>query len=134
MRLYIDSSAILKRIFEEAESRAFADEVEGWLRDGGSLFASSLAWVEVSRALLTRGRAAGDEQLVEDAFDDVYEHYISPEVVSLARRVNPTQLRSLDAIHLASALLLDVDAIVTYDDRLAAACGGNNLTAAAPGR
>ncbi len=133
MRFYLDSSAILKRIFDEAESMALIAEMELWLEDGDSLLASSLAWVEVGRALLNRVNGSEAEQLAADAFDNVYEHYISTEVVSLARRVNPAQLRSLDAIHLASALLLDVNAVVTYDERLAAACAGNNLVTTAPG-
>ncbi|MGH3613322.1 MAG: hypothetical protein ACRDRK_12170 [Pseudonocardia sp.] len=56
-----------------------------------------------------------------------------PEVVSLARRVSPDALRSLDAIHLASALLVDADLVSTYDGRLALACEENGLAVAKPG-
>ena len=42
-------------------------------------------------------------------------------------------LRSLDAIHLASALLLEADVVLTYDKRLAAACIEGGLAVAAPG-
>jgi uncharacterized protein len=42
-------------------------------------------------------------------------------------------LRSLDAIHLLSALLLDADIMLTYDQRLAAACIDGGLAVAAPG-
>jgi len=45
---------------------------------------------------------------------------ITDDVISIAARLEPEQLGSLDAIHLASALTLgaDVDAFITYDDVL----------------
>jgi hypothetical protein len=52
--------------------------------------------------------------------------------VSLARRIEPNLLRSLDAIHLATAVLLDADTVLTYDDRLAEAARYNGLTVSAP--
>lgn len=134
MRFYLDSSAVLKRIFREAESPVLLDTLERWLAEDGFLVASSLAWVEVGRALMRRVVRPGGDELLSDAFDEVYEQYVNPEVLGLARRVNPKHLRSLDAIHLASALLLDVDSVVTYDERLASACAENNLATIAPGR
>lgn len=59
---------------------------------------------------------------------------MTEDVTSLARRVAPNTLRTLDAIHLATAILLDVDVVVTYDQRLAAACEHHGLATAAPGR
>ena len=42
-------------------------------------------------------------------------------------------MRTLEAIHIASALLLgEGTAVVTYDDRLAAAAGANDLEVASP--
>ena len=49
-------------------------------------------------------------------------------------RLNPNRLRSLDAIHLASAMLLDADLLITYDDRMADAGQRIGLRCAAPGR
>jgi len=54
-------------------------------------------------------------------------------VTALARRVRPDRLRSLDAIHLASALVIDADVVLTYDERLARACADNGLRVATPG-
>ena len=96
---------------------------------------SSLAWIEVARALRSLHRATlaevADE--VDAALSGVAEHPLVAEVVALARRVNPVVLRSLDAIHLVSALLLDADIVLTYDQRLAAACIDGGLAVAAPG-
>jgi predicted nucleic acid-binding protein len=60
------------------------------------------------------------------------ERPITADVVSLARRINPESLRSLDAIHLATAVLVDADLIVTYDGRLDAAARYNGLAVAKP--
>ncbi len=52
---------------------------------------------------------------------DLVIHPIDPEVVRAARIDDPPILRSLDAIHLATAMLIGAELIVTYDDRLAEA-------------
>jgi PIN domain len=56
----------------------------------------------------------------------VVERPIAADVVGLARRIGPHVLRSLDAIHLATAILVDADALITYDERLAAAARDND--------
>jgi uncharacterized protein len=76
--------------------------------------------------------AAAD--FVDDAMSGIAEHPIGDEVVSLSQRLNPDRLRSLDAIHVASAMLLDVDLMITYDDRMADAGQQNGLRCVAPGR
>ena len=57
-----------------------------------------------------------------------------PAVVESASRLPDPMLRSLDAIHLATALVLreDLEALVTYDERLADAAGAHGLTVASP--
>jgi predicted nucleic acid-binding protein len=134
MRVYVDSSALIKRVVAERESTALVEALDAHHRAGALLLSSSLAWIEVSRALRTRyhhrlARVAAD---VDAALSGVAEHPMAPEVVSLARRVNPDALHSLDAVHLASALLVDADVVVTYDVRLAEACDENGLAVAAP--
>ncbi len=121
MRVYLDTSALLKRIFAEAESRALISALRDFQGTDTVLVASSLAWVEVSRAVrawATAGRDGVVDDLAEVALSGVLEKPMTAEVVALARRLDPPVLRSLDAIHLASALLLDVDVIVAYDRRL----------------
>lgn len=129
MRIYVDSSALLKRVISEAESPELIETLDRHHRAGNLLVSSSLAWVEVARALrtLTGKGLTGVAADVDGALSGVAEQPISREVVSLARRVNPHRLRSLDAIHLASALLIDADQMVTYDDRLAAASSESGL-------
>jgi predicted nucleic acid-binding protein len=57
---------------------------------------------------------------------------IDGDVVHLARHLEPPALRSLDAIHLATALLAEVDAVATFDRRLAVAAAGYGLDVVAP--
>jgi predicted nucleic acid-binding protein len=101
---------------------------------GDALISSALAWVEVSRALRAATGAVEADRLVDVAMSGVLEKPVSAEVVALARRLDPPVLRSLDAIHLASALLIDADVIVAYDQRLSAAAAHHGIRAMAPHR
>jgi predicted nucleic acid-binding protein len=135
MRVYMDSSALIKRVIEEKESDELVEFLDTHYQQADLLASSSLAWVEVSRAVLARAKSSARAgQLIEDAMSGVDERSMTAEVVSVARRIEPLVLRSLDAIHLATAVLIDADLVVTYDDRLADACRRNALTVAAPGR
>lgn len=139
MRVYVDSSALIKRSVQEVESDAVEAALDRHVGAGAVIVSSSLAWVEVSRALRRRfedGSSSDDEirDAVGGALSGVAEWLVTGEVVSLARRVSPSRLRALDAIHLATAILLDADEVLVYDDRLVDACRHNGLTAVTPGR
>jgi uncharacterized protein len=135
VRVYLDSSAVLKRVLAEAESADLVAALDKHHAEGDLLVSSSLAWIEVARALrsLHRTTLAEVADEVDAALSGVAEHPLVAEVVALARRANPAVLRSPDAIHLASALLLDADIVLTYDQRLASACIEGGLAVAAPG-
>lgn len=150
MRIYVDSSALLKRVFAESDSPAAVALLHERFDAGDTLAASSLAWVEVSRVVLGQvlgasvragerrsvdddiALASRAEALIEIALSGLVEKPISSDVIALARRLRPPVLRSLDAIHLASALLLDADRMVTYDQRLAVAAGYHGIQVEAP--
>ncbi len=152
MRVYVDSSALLKRVFAEPDSPAAVSMLRERFDAGATLAASSLAWVEVSRVVLSQilgasvstgerrsvddetALASRAEALIEIALSGLVEKPISSEVIALARRLRPPVLRSLDAIHLASALLLDVDRIMTYDQRLAVVAGYHGIQVETPRR
>jgi predicted nucleic acid-binding protein len=114
---YLDSSAIVKLAVRENESVA----LRRYLRRRRPLVSSSLARTEVMRALLPGGDdavAAGRKVLTR--LDLVR---ISNSVLDDAAVLLPADLRSLDAIHLATARRLgqDLGAIITYDERMAEA-------------
>jgi uncharacterized protein len=114
---YLDSSAIVKLAVREDESVA----LRRYLRRRRPLVSSSLARTEVIRALLPGGEdavAAGRKVLTR--LDLVR---VSTGVLDEAALLLPVDLRSLDAIHLATARRLgrDLGVILTYDERMAEA-------------
>ena len=127
IKAYFDSSAILKLTKEEAESVALID----YLEDAAIQVSTSvLAEVEVLSSL-RRHRLDNEHALTGFylmAFDD--------EVRRRAADVGDGTLRSIDAIHLATALSInDRDLhFVTYDDRQAAAARHAGLKVVQPGR
>jgi predicted nucleic acid-binding protein len=137
MLAYLDSSALVKRGVEERETTALNDFLDDSIERGAELVSSSLAVVEVSRALRSRLEEWGPTEVVRQidaALAGLSEQALSDSVLSLARRLEPRGLRSLDAIHLTTAILLDVDVVVAYDDRLLAAAEEHGLRTASPGR
>ena len=80
------------------------------------------------------GAAKVVDELVEVALSGMLEKPVTAEVIALARRLSPPMLRSLDAIHLASALLVDADALVSYDQRSNDAAGANRVRVLTPTR
>jgi predicted nucleic acid-binding protein len=132
--IYLDSCAIVKLVMPEAES----EDLEGWLgaRPTQDLFTSKIAEVEVPRAL--RGSVPGVLGAVAGVLSRLYRVDINGPVRATAAAYQDPTLRSLDAIHLATADAVRlsgkaVSAFVTYDKRLAAAAGGVGLPVEAPG-
>lgn len=127
--LYLDSSAIVKLVLPEPESLALRD----FLASNEDHISSSLARVEVLR---TVRRLDGTEDRLRDAkrvLARVSRVSMSGPLLAGAAVLGPPNLRSLDAIHLATALSLDgLDAVVTYDRRLADAAADAGLTVSSP--
>lgn len=134
MRIYVDSSALIKRAVDEPESDSVDAALEAYVDADHALVSSSLAWIEVSRALRSRLDGAHDEigEAIDVSLSGVAEWTITPEVVSLARRIGPTVLRSLDAIHVATAVLLDADRLISYDERVNVAARHNGIAVETP--
>lgn len=127
--LYIDASALFKLVIAEPESSALSDELRG-----EDLITSSLSRVELLRAILPAGLGAGPLGLVSRALGPVELLRMDDSILDRAGAVGPAGLRALDAIHLASALSLgrELDALVTYDRRLAAAAREAGLHVESP--
>jgi predicted nucleic acid-binding protein len=125
---YLDSSAIVKLVLAEAETPA----LQRYLRRRQPLVSSALARTEVRRAALVNGErvlARADEILEGLEFVRVNDR-----VLRAAGTLPPMSIRSLDAIHLATALQLgpDLGRVVAYDDRLLDAARTNGLRTAQP--
>jgi len=127
---YLDSSALVKLATAEPESAA----LRRYLRRRRPLVSSALARTEVGRALLPYGQVAVHRGAAVLARLDLVR--VGDRVLERASGLPPPLLRSLDAIHLATAEQLGVDLarVVTYDERMADAARGLGWTVAAPGR
>lgn len=125
---YLDSSAIVKLAVAEPESAALRRH----LRRRRPLVSSALARTEVLRALLPAGAMAIASG--RSALADIDLARVNDRVLNAAGALLPDELRSLDAIHLATALQLgdDVRQLVTYDERMAEAARTLGLRTASP--
>lgn len=125
--MYLDSSAIVKLIVDEAESGVLRSTAQRWERRA----TSALSRVEVARALRRLGieAARGRRALLT-----VSLLAITDDVLDAASTLGLSILRSLDAIHLASAASLGdhLSALVSYDDRLQLAAEDAGLPVLAP--
>ncbi len=130
--VYADTSALLKRVVIEPESGSVGALLRSRVDDGDLLVSSSLAWLEVWRALRRAG-LTDVEPVAELALSGIAEFPLDEVVLLRARRVGQDQLRSLDAIHLAAAIAVGADALLTYDDRLASSARAVGLDVLAPG-
>ena len=133
--IYLDSAAVIKMLRREEET----PDLIGWLNDrsGTALVSSVLVEVEVPRAL----RRAAPQALVgvPSVLGRLYRVEIDATVRATAGAYVEPTLRSLDAIHLATAEVLarqsatEFIAFVTYDRRLLAAAKAVGLPVASPG-
>jgi predicted nucleic acid-binding protein len=127
--VYLDASALVKLVAPEPESSALAR----FLADWESRVTSRISAVEVGRAVR---RAAVPElvELADGLLDSIAFIELDAEIARLAGLLEPPALRSLDAVHVASALSLGSDAgpFVVYDVRLREAADAAGLEVTGP--
>lgn len=126
--LYLDSSALVKLVVPEPESRALRDALRSWPERVSSVVAE----IEVERVARRIGGGAirrGRSVLARLALVELDE-----DVVRSAAALEPPDLRTLDAIHLATALSLgdDLGALCAYDTRLADAAAAAGVDVVVP--
>ncbi|HSP09988.1 MAG TPA: type II toxin-antitoxin system VapC family toxin [Candidatus Dormibacteraeota bacterium] len=126
---YLDTSAVVKLLMTERESPA----LRRWLRQRPSRASAALLRVELVRVV----RRAGLPRLIPEArrlLAGVHLIRLDDALLERAADLDPTELRSLDSIHLAAAASLgdDLAAVVSYDDRLLAAAASLGLPTATP--
>jgi predicted nucleic acid-binding protein len=127
---YADTSAVIKLLAEESHSKAFAAFYDAHAE--AEWVSSTLLRIEVTRAVMRAMPA-----LLPDARDLLHAFSciaMDDDIVEGAMNEPDRGLRSLDAIHLATARILapELDALVTYDDRLASAANDAGLVTLAP--
>lgn len=128
MPVYVDTSAAVKLVVREAESTA----LRAWLADHPLRSSSALIRTELLRTVRRAEPRRLDRavavlrRLVIEAIDD--------ELLGAAARMDPIGLRTLDAIHLATALRMagELEAVVTYDRRMIEGARALGLPVASP--
>ena len=129
MAYVVDSSALVKLIVNEQHSKSLSSWVDGCKQD---LFISELARTEVSRA------TARVDSNLNKQFNIIATRFgvirVSTQVLTIAAVLSPTTLRTLDAIHLASCVILgdDLTGFVTYDNAQASAASINSIEVITP--
>jgi len=126
---YFDTSALAKLIVQESETAA----LRRWIAaEQPAAIASDLVRTELFRVV----RRVAPDRMVETrrVIETVTLLRATPAIFDRAGRMNPPGLRSLDAIHLATALDLgeEVQAVITYDHRLAEAAEANGIPTLGP--
>jgi hypothetical protein len=125
---YLDSSAVVKLVIAEPESAA----LRRYVRRRRPLVSSALARTEVLRALLSFGEVALARG--RRVLRTIELMRVNDRVFEVAGSLLPAEVRSLDAIHLATAQQLgdDLGVVVTYDVRMADAAAKLGLETHSP--
>ena len=126
---YIDTSALVKLVVAERETAA----LQAWFAEADRAPVScDLARTELVRAV----RRAAPDRVVQarEVLDSVTLIETTTAIFEDAGLLDPTILRTLDAVHIAAALVLgdDLEGMVTYDDRMAEAARANGIAVVAP--
>ncbi|GGR45791.1 putative nucleic acid-binding protein [Nocardioides luteus] len=138
MLVYVDTSALGRILVNHADRPALENYLDGVVARGDRLISSDLLDVELARL---RVRMDLDPVDVERVCEGIHFMGILPEVVESAKDIEHT-LKSLDAIHLGTALLLAdeaegedaVEQVVTYDKRMVHVAEELGFEVVSPGR
>jgi len=126
--LYLDSSAIVKLAVPEQETRSLQRLLRSWPETASSV----IARIEVTRA----ARRVGDEAVrrADAALERIALVEVDGDVLDRGASLPPAGLRTLDSIHLATALSLgdELGALCAYDARLAEAATAAGIDVLAP--
>ena len=128
--VYLDSSALVKLVVAEPESGALLEFLRAW----PDRVSSALSLVEVPRALRYARFGAAERQRARRLLARLAIIDVDRTILSTAAAFDPPELRTLDAIHLATAVTVrqDLGGLVTYDRRLATAARLVDLEVLAP--
>lgn len=126
--LYVDSSALVKLVVPEPETKALRDFLRSW----PERVASVVARIEVER--VARRIGGGAIRRARTVLSRIALVDLDDEVVETAAALKPPTLRTLDAIHLGTALSLrsDLGAVCAYDARLAGAAAAEAIEVFSP--
>lgn len=128
MTSYLDSSAAAKLLVDEPESQAVARHLDR-VSTGSDVVSSALLETELRRLAVREEFAQAEVSRLLASIDIVEP---SRSLFHEAGLLPGRLLRSLDALHLATALRMEVDEVVTFDQRMGEATREMGLTAVSP--
>ena len=132
--VYCDASVLVARLTRDDAHHDVTTLIDHALTHDGRLLSSELAWLEVSRAInrlaSSYGDAASPFVTIEAAFDDIDLMALDHSVLAVAREIPDPHLGTLDAIHVATALMVGARLVLTRDRRMAQACSALGLAVA----
>jgi predicted nucleic acid-binding protein len=127
--VYADSSALVKLVVDEEETEALRSH----LASEPELVVSRIALVEVSRAVRIASPGAAAARDAERLLASCTLVEVSDSILRAAAGLASANVRTLDAIHLASALRAAADEVIVYDRRLREAAEAAGFRVCCPG-
>lgn len=119
----------MKLVIEERESAS----LERHLGDEPTLATSRIALVEVPRATALANPAPEVQEEAARLLASCVLVDVTDGVLRAAAGLASAAVRTLDAVHLASAVRIEADELVAYDRRLVAAAAERGLAVSSPG-
>ena len=127
MKLYVDTNILLQDLMDHPDSGAVAGESFRFQSQGHTLVSSVLTAVEIDRVLLRHGGSR--TQITATLLRGFDLLAITPAVLDLARVIPMQFLKTLDSLHLATAIISRCDAVLTMDKQFARVCRKVGLNA-----
>lgn len=127
MKLYVDTNILLQDLIDHPDSGAVAWESFRFQSQGHTLVSSVLTAVEIDRVLLRHGGSR--TQITATLLRGFDLLAITPAVLDLARVIPMQFLKTLDSLHLATAIISRCDAVLTMDKQFARVCRKVGLNA-----
>ncbi len=126
--IYADTSALAKLVVAEAETPALRQ----WIAEQDArLVTNAIGVVELRRLAARISQQALDTATV--LLGRIDRLVLTPTALALAGQLPPAEVRTLDALHIASAAeLLELRVVLTYDNRMAEAAAGYGLPVESP--
>ncbi|MCF8539899.1 MAG: type II toxin-antitoxin system VapC family toxin [Candidatus Nanopelagicales bacterium] len=125
MKLYVDTNVLLHGLKMNAKEVEVVSQSFRIQQQGHLLVSSVLTAIEIDRVLKRNG--LGQTSVTQELLQGFEVLTISPSVVELARHIPVSYLKTLDALHMATALVTTCDAVITLDKQFARACGDIGL-------
>jgi uncharacterized protein len=128
--IYLDSSALVKLVVAEPESGPLMEMLRMW----PERVSSALALTELPRAIRRAGLGAAERRRAQQVLARVALVDVDRPILTAAAALEPSTLRTLDAVHIATAIALgaDLGGLVSYDRRLSAAAERAHLDVLTP--